>query len=600
MRTATWDRSWLIPRHPAPRRSAAAAASLAVSLLIHFLVIGRMPPIRLPGPPLEMFREPEPRISIRPFPLDPVAEPAVPRSPARFHPDSGDLPPASSLRPAAWDSPPDPLLLQPAMPPAPLPAESAPLMESPVPAPLPAWEPRAERMEIDRILVPPELAARPRRVEPAVPRTEIAPDLTLPVPEWPAAPDARLEPAPVPGAMPPAEAPGPQRPAAGPAAGPPPDSGDWSGRLERIIEETALPPPPGPETELDRFLSLGLETHRPHDEPEALYFRVTLRRAGQEALPVIPKDLLLIQDVSQSMTQALLDRCKEGLQRALSAALNPGDRFNVISFRDETAACFEEWTLAGPVERARAAWFLEQMESWGRTDLFGSFAPVLAAAESRRPSLALVVSDGRPTAGLTDDVQVIESFSERNRGRVPVFTFGAGPEANRFLLDFLSHRNRGDSRAVSQPGAVPGEIEAFARELSRPVLFGVSARFLGVDETRVFPRSLTPLFLDRPLVLIGRVAADAPSAAIRITGIDAAGRRREMIARLDWSEAAPAEPGIVGEWVRMKQADLIGEHIRSRDPRLLEALRDLSDRYGLPVPYRDRLGIPADADGEAN
>jgi Ca-activated chloride channel family protein len=291
------------------------------------------------------------------------------------------------------------------------------------------------------------------------------------------------------------------------------------------------------------------------------------------------------------MGPALLDLCKEGIQKSL-ASLHQHDRFNLIAFRETPAACFPGWSAAGPLEQAKATWFIEQLKSHGRTDLYASLSEILTVkTEDSRPRIVLFVSDGLPTLGLTDDYQILQKFSDENGGKASVFAFGAGPRVNRFFLDFLSRRNRGDTHLAAEPVKAPKALFDFNLEISRPILFDLSTHFLGLDESDIFPKKLTPLFLDRPLTLIGRIPSDSPPAALRIAGRDQTGPR-DMVYRLIWTKPdKEVGPELAQEWAQMKLADLVSRHIQNPAASLPRSIQELCEEFNLPIPYADRLGF---------
>ncbi|NIP98520.1 MAG: VWA domain-containing protein, partial [Akkermansiaceae bacterium] len=101
-------------------------------------------------------------------------------------------------------------------------------------------------------------------------------------------------------------------------------------------------------------------------------------------------------------------------------------------------------------------WFIRNMTARGKTDVFTSLQSVAAMERTQgRPVIAVLVTDGRPTMGMVDSSDIIEEFTRVNDGGVSVFGFGGGRRVNRYLLDFLSYKNRGDSELVRELGDIP-------------------------------------------------------------------------------------------------------------------------------------------------
>lgn len=584
---------WMYGATPPRRHGAAALTAALLSLAIHGLAILQLPPLQVfqapdapaPAPPPEAFRLGE--VQARP------PEPAPALHPPVFVPEEpGGTFEGPEPTPAARS--PEPALAALAPPDREWPGETAALAAPPPTTALPVREPRIARMEIAEPIVPALAARRPRRVAEHVPRETAAPDITDPaeplahVAPWPDRDpflDQPLPEAPLaaggdaPGGVHPGGIPDPALHAPARTAA----AAEASGRAVRALDQ------PGEVQPIDRYLAFDLEVYRPPDEPEVLYYRVAIRRAGPDALPVLPRDVLLIVDCSQSMTQPLIEEAKQGLRHVLQT-LSPEDRFDLMVFRETQERLFNEWMPATPSARARANWFIEQMESRGRTDVFASLEHLLTLpTDPGRPAIAVIVTDGIPTVGVLDQSTILERFTRANDGHVSVFMFGAGARVDHFLLDFLGLKNRGDTSSVERFEDVPNALRELAREIARPVLAHPSFQLSGAPADDAYPRTLTHLYLDRPLVLHGRAPARVPEAGLRIVG-QAGPRRLDTVHRLVWAEAEDGGPRVRTEWARRKSVHLVGEHLVTGDPQLLRQLRDLERRTGVRTPYAETLG----------
>ena len=571
---------------PSERESAArdtrapgrAAAALALSLAVHAILWYGFPALPVRG------------VGVRPPPPAPVVLrevelPPPETAPARevFRPDrAGAVAPPAAPAPASPAA--EPSRLEPPPPAAPMRAEAAPLKVPELP-PAPRFEPRIERLETERFRVPDEIAALPRRLDTAVERIPTAPDITA----------ATLLPAiPAPAVPPPSAGASP----APPGVGVPGGSGAWTGALDdaawtREIERrlrgessTAF----APARPIEDQLRLRLSAWKMPSDGAHRYYEIRIERNSSERLPVLPRDVLLVQDASESMTQPILEQCKAGMQ-AFVRALGAGDRFDVLSFADYRERCFGEFVPATAMNRARAGAFIERLQSRGKTDILSFLEQVAAhTPEPNRAFIAVLVTDGIPTLGLVDNFEIIGRFSDRNPPGNSVFVFGAGNRVNRFLTDMLSHNNRGDARAVELRMRIPAALEELARELARPVVTELNVRFTGAAGREAFPRTLTNLYLDRPLVLYVRMPDPAPPAAIHIRG-RGLGEDLDMVFPLEWEAAEPGTPAIVEQWAWQRILSLISTHVRSRDPALLEELQRVGRAYGIRIPYAEELGL---------
>jgi hypothetical protein len=479
----------------------------------------------------------------------------------------------------------------------------APAQSGPVSAPdRSRWEPRQEILKVEQPIVKDDVALLPRQLIPAVPRVANAPDVILPI-DLPMGGTGK-GPAPSRAATPqvgymltsPNGVEGGLGSGTGIGGSGTEPGGTASanklfpGTTDIFNEKTS---DADANKAVEKYLDLSMLLFRAPEEGGAGYFELQVRRHGTETLPVLPKDVLFIQDCSESITPGKLAECKEGLRRWLET-LGPQDRFEIISFRENVSHCFGQWTAVSEASRRDGLAFIAGMRSVGNTDVYSSLDAARRMRENdSRPIVAVLVTDGVPTAGMIGSSDIIEGFTRLNRGNVPVFTLGAGKRVNHFLIDLLSYRNRGESTFVPDPSGIPAAMQHEAAELARPVLYDLTYRMTGFDSSQVYPQSLTHLFLDRPLVIYGRIAPGENKAAIQILG-RAGGQNLDMIFPLDIAKALAGPPAIRERWAWQKIYSLIGTYIQSPTPDLLRTIREHAHRYGLAVPYGYGDGVPAE------
>ncbi len=463
------------------------------------------------------------------------------------------------------------------------------------------WSPREEILKVEERLVKEELPDRPRRLIPELTRIRGAADVALPV-ESPRKLAARSnEPAlselarrNVAEARPPSVEAADTRwdkledllkPAPGPAL--------RSGTAEPGVPASAgkveaLPPVAGgePLKPVENLLKAGMRVFSDKSDPDYVYARIDIQRAGAEVLPVLPKDILFIQDCSASITEQRLAFCREGLLRCL-AQLSPRDRFNVVSFRETPLRCFPEWApaTAANLEAGRA--FVRAMESKGNTDLYASLRELLAMdAKPVRPVVVIIVSDGLPTAGLRDSAEIISAFTRANKGAVSVFAMATFDQANLYLLDMLSYMNRGDSAAARRGRwSIPEVLDAQATGVSRPVLSDMRFQF-SAPGAELVPAMTPNLYLDRALVLYGRFPRKTERVVFQVVGRSGT-EGCDMVFDLKMKEAAAGDSSIREEWAWHKVYGLIGAHTMSRDPALVTEIERVARSYGIRVPYAE-------------
>lgn len=337
---------------------------------------------------------------------------------------------------------------------------------------------------------------------------------------------------------------------------------------------------------LEKHLKAEVFIYRPPKGTSYDYFRIEIKRRTTDLLPVLPKDLLLVQDGSASMTEQKLHYCREGMIKAL-VSLAPGDRFNVVEFRDSLVKCFDAWAPVNPDTLMRAREFISRMESVGNTDIFDALKSLLQfPRQPGRPAIMVVASDGVATSGLTDHARIIEAFSRINQGEVSVFTLGTFPGVDAYLLDLLSYRNRGDTFIVKTGRwDIPMVLERRVREVSRPVLSDVRFRFAGQVECEAYPLLTANLYLDRPLVIYGRCRKWTRNLVFQATGL-ADEIKCDMVFDIDLAAAISGDDGIRTQWAWQRAYYLIGEHNRTKQPGIISELDRMGKAFNITIPYQ--------------
>ena len=349
--------------------------------------------------------------------------------------------------------------------------------------------------------------------------------------------------------------------------------------------------PPDEITSLDAVETLlRLET-RVYDDPENpdfRYFKIQLLPNGMDAFPVVPRDVVYLVDCSASMTESKLRIAGEGINASLHS-LSGSDRVHVIAFRDKVELLDAEGVQASVFGKAKVRTFLSTLHARGQTDVYASLHALQSLPSvPGRPMLALLITDGVPTQGLTDSSEIIEDFSKNNQGQISVFGLGGGGRVNRLLLDFLSFRNRGTSLVAPQAQGLKEVIVRLAEEVRRPVLTDLSYQFTGITEPQIYPETLSHLYLDRPLILIGRTLKSQPTVAFQIVGRSADGDH-DMLFTLDLDNARQGDASLRQEWAWQALLAELSTSISDLNSTDQDEVQELLRTYDLVIPdaYRE-------------
>ena len=336
---------------------------------------------------------------------------------------------------------------------------------------------------------------------------------------------------------------------------------------------------------MDDLLDVRVSAYFPPQEKSA-FFRVEISPKTDSNIPPLPKDVTFVIDASNSIVQHKLDQTARAAIDMVQM-LRPGDRFNIVVFRDAPSPFKPDFTTATPEAKAEAAAFLNALESRGGTNVYNAIRPVVQRPPRPGvPGVVIVMSDGRPTEGVKDARTIINGVTAENVLGNTIFACGGGNTVNRYLLDLLAYRNKGESRVAPSIEGIKSDLPAFFARLNDPLLVELNADFGSIDKTEIFPKDIPDFYKSKAVTVYGRFDPGKDREFfMRLTGA-ALGNKKEVIFKADLRQAATGDDQIARNWAFQKIYYLIGEICRVGErPELLAELRGLSQKYNIRTSY---------------
>lgn len=280
------------------------------------------------------------------------------------------------------------------------------------------------------------------------------------------------------------------------------------------------------------------------------YFSITFApKTGPDALPVVPKDAVILIDASGSIGSDRLRRCRNAAKEILRTCFNSGDRFNLVAFRNRFTYAFREWRECDAPSFEEADRWLSRLTAHGRTDVFSVIRSVLTLPrDPARPLIALVVTDGDANSGVSDTAEILSRFTALNDGLISVYMYGVKKEANRELIDLLTRGNRGESIIHMGNRKYAGSaLEPLATAFRDPVLTDLRIMFAAGTMAETYPRLMKNLYKGGSVTLKGRCPARIKELVFTLKGLSGS-KAFESLYRIDMSSAEKASPSIVQDW----------------------------------------------------
>ncbi len=251
------------------------------------------------------------------------------------------------------------------------------------------------------------------------------------------------------------------------------------------------------------------------------YFKLLV--TPRSDLPVVPKDVVILLDASGSIGSDRLVSCRVAAKGILRSALNSGDRFNLVAFRNKFSYAFRRWQDCTKTSFDAADKWLANLTAHGRTDVFATIRSVLTLPrDPKRPLIALVVTDGDANAGVSSTAQILSKFTDLNDGLVSVYMYGVKESANRELIDVLTHGNRGESFIYGGSRWKAGsQIESLSDRFRDPVLTDLRVIFTTTSRAEAYPRLVRNLYRGDTVTIVGRVPKGVNEVSFSLKGLNA-------------------------------------------------------------------------------
>jgi len=298
----------------------------------------------------------------------------------------------------------------------------------------------------------------------------------------------------------------------------------------------------------------------------------------------VPRDVLLVLDVSGSMKGEKLVQAKDALAYVLEH-LNPQDRFNVIAFSSGVRTYARG--LQPVSEAAGAREWVRGLEAMGGTDIHRALLEALSQADRVRPTVLIFLTDGQPTEGVTDLDQILQDVKAAAPANVRLFAFGVGDDVNTVLLDALAQQHRGSTTYVRPGERIDEAVSAFYARVGAPVLTDIALDFGSVVVEEVYPDPLPDLFAGGQLVVVGRYRGSG-AARVRLIG-ETEGQRREFVYEGEFRTKG-GDDFIPRLWAARKIGYLLTQiRLYGERQEWVDAVVALSLRYGIITPYTSFL-----------
>ncbi len=336
--------------------------------------------------------------------------------------------------------------------------------------------------------------------------------------------------------------------------------------------------------------ALRVSSHRDGADGDGTFMLIVSPKDAVSGADALGRDIVFVTDVSGSMAGAPLEQAKLGLYDML-AQLGSEDRFDVVSFDDESEAMFGALVAADADRLDEAVGRVGQLQTRGGTNIQGALLralELLGDAEPGRAHAIVFLTDGQ---GNEPPAQVAAEVRARSRG-TRIYSFGVGEGVNRDFLQQLADENRGVAAFVSDEKRIHAEMKRLYQRIAMPLMMDLTLDVEGGDVHSIYPQRLPDLYRDGEVIVLGRYRRGG-KATMRVRG-----RLRDSETQVELAvnlpEHAPNAPQLEKLWASRRVRHLLSiADARAEQSELAAEVTRLGVVYNLVTPYTAFLAVPA-------
>lgn len=334
-------------------------------------------------------------------------------------------------------------------------------------------------------------------------------------------------------------------------------------------------------------------------------------------LPVVPKDVIFVIDISGSMIGTKIKQTKQAMGTILGD-LREGDHFNIITFSDRVQTWRKGRTVRATRQNVRdAKEFVKRISAEGWTNINAALLSAaqlispLTASSSRRVPLVIFLTDGEATIGVTASDTIL-SNAKKALGSASLFGLAFGDDADFLLLKRLALDNRGVARMVYEDADAALQLKGFYDEVASPLLSDIQLTYLDEQAFDITCSLFPNYFQGSELVVAGRVKPGVKDFKVAMSAVDSKQRVKfENDVLVASSQESDNMNECVGDlegmstfvhrlWAYSTIKELLLAKLNATDPSMQRLFADkatnLSLKYNFVTPVTSLVVVKPDAD----
>uniref|UniRef100_A0AAY4A7C5 Inter-alpha-trypsin inhibitor heavy chain H3 n=1 Tax=Denticeps clupeoides TaxID=299321 RepID=A0AAY4A7C5_9TELE len=223
-------------------------------------------------------------------------------------------------------------------------------------------------------------------------------------------------------------------------------------------------------------------------------------------IPRIPKNVIFIIDESGSMMGKKIQQTQSALLKILDD-INEDDYFGLIIFSSRIRLWKPELLPATEDNIEAAKSFVKNLDPNGGTDINSAVLKgvemINACPREEAASILILLTDGDPTAGVTNRGQIQHNVKAAIGLKFPLYILGFGFDITFEFLQKLSQENGGMARRIYTDSDAALQLQGFYEEVSTPLLTNIRMNYTGV--TSITKTSFSRYYDGSEIVVAGEI-----------------------------------------------------------------------------------------------
>jgi uncharacterized protein YegL len=233
----------------------------------------------------------------------------------------------------------------------------------------------------------------------------------------------------------------------------------------------------------------------------------------------MPKQVIFVLDRSGSMNGLKISQVKTAFA-GIVRQLRPADSFNFVYFNSGVSKWKDSPVSASKENIDAAVSEIKGLDARGMTEFHGALGTALGMIKKRENTASIIVmlTDGQPTAGVTNKGTIRSEARAKNTLRTPICCLGFGNDVDVPFLKALSLESgaRALKIAVDKDSAL--QIKDFFGTVADPLINNLVFSYYPGAETHILGGSC--LYGGSQMVVVGRISGRPSTLSVQVLGTD--------------------------------------------------------------------------------